>query len=284
MKKKACPVGLICIETKYLIVLLCIFILILLYFLLNPVKNEVKHTPNSVSNIPSPIYTPSISKPCSEKKFLKKGIRRNNIRDVDKIENIESSDNVENINSVYVSNDTNSNSNNDKNIVIRVEAPQQHNSDHIHLINKDHERIINPLLPPERRNHYIDKSAYEVSHGVPINIPTRGYHGGAMQIGALYKQETSDDDSKIGQNNEPVIIPLFGHPTYNGSNKWMYYTSTDKFNQVKLPISNKNRQCNSEYGCDELYDGDIVQVPAYNGEFKVNKYEYDKPRYIPHIL
>ena len=25
-------------------------------------------------------------------------------------------------------------------------------------------------------------------------------------------------------------------------------------------------------------------IPAYNGEFKVNKYEYDKPRYIPHIL
>ena len=280
MKKKACPVGLICIETKYLIILLCIFILILLYFLLNPVKNEVKHTPKPAPAIPSPSYTPAVSKPCSEKKFLKNGLTTNNIRDVERIENIE---NVENVNNnLYVTNEE-QNSSNDKNIVIRVETPPQHSSEHIHLINKDHERIINPLLPPERRNHYIDKSAYEVSHGVPINIPTRGYHGGAMQIGALYKQETSDDDSKIGQNNEPVIIPLFGHPTYNGSNKWMYYTSTDKFNQVKLPISNKNRQCNSEYGCDELYDGDIVQVPAYNGDFKVVKYEYDKPRYIPNI-
>lgn len=279
MKKKACPVGLICIETKYLIILLCIFILILLYFLLNPSKNQVKHTPKPVPIIPSPTYTPIVSKPCSEEKFLKNGNKTNNIRDIENVENIRS---VENINSVYVSNDEEP-SNNDKNIVIRVEAPQQHNSGHIHLINKDHERIINPLLPPERRNHYIDKSAYEVSHGVPINVPTRGYHGGAMQIGALYKQETSEEDSKIGQNNEPVIIPLFGHPTYNGSNKWMYYTSTDKFNQVKLPISNKNRQCNSDYGCDELYDGDIVQVPAYNGDFKVVKYEYDKPRYIPNI-
>ena len=139
----------------------------------------------------------------------------------------------------------------------------------------DEEEIIEP------RKHY--DSRFYPRKRMAINIPTRGYHGGAMQIGALYKQETSDDDSKIGQNNEPVIIPLFGHPTYNGSNKWMYYTSTDKFNQVKLPISNKNRQCNSEYGCDELYDGDIVQVPAYNGDFKVVKYEYDKPRYIPNI-
>ena len=74
---------------------------------------------------------------------------------------------------------------------------------------------------------------------------------------------------KIGQNNEPVILPLFGMPTYNGSNKWIYYTQvTDKFNQIKIPVTNKNRVCSSESGCDELYDGDIITIPAYNGEFK----------------
>ena len=272
MKKKACPVGLICIETKYLIVLLCIFILILLYFLLNPSNNDNKYLHPPI--IPSPMYSNYKSEPCSEKKFLKSNNNQNEIEDIDNSKDLNDDDNLE-INNTKLENN--------KNIIIKVETPQSNHSNYTHLINKDYERIINPLLPPERRNHYIDKSAYGISNGVPINIPTRGYHGGAMQIGALYKQETSDDDSKIGQNNEPVIIPLFGNPTYNGSNKWMYYTSTDKFNQVKLPISNKNRQCNSEYGCDELYEGDIVQVPAYNGDFKVVKYEYDKPRYIPNI-
>ena len=270
MKKKACPVGLICIETKYLIIILSMFILILLYFLV--------HKPLPLP-IPAPapeIYKSKDKVKCSEKKFNKSNnyvektnslrVNNNHINDVK--------------NNDYDFNESDDNNNSNNKIVIQVETPQ---TQHTHLINKDHERIINPLLPPERRNHYIDKSAYEVAHGVPINIPTRGYTGGAMQIGALYKQETSDEDSKIGQNTEPVIIPLFGNPTYNGSNKWMYYTSTDKFNQVKLPISNKNKQCNSEYGCDELYDGDIVQVPAYNGDFKVVKYEYDKPRYIPNI-
>ena len=75
--------------------------------------------------------------------------------------------------------------------------------------------------------------------GIPINIPTRGYTGGIMQVGVLHKEEVTDDSKKIGQNTEPVILPLFGRPTYNGSNKWSYYTSTDKMNQVKLPISNK---------------------------------------------
>ena len=31
-----------------------------------------------------------------------------------------------------------------------------------------------------------------------------------------------------------------------------------QYNQIKLPITNKNRQCDSEYGCEELYDDDEV--------------------------
>lgn len=155
-----------------------------------------------------------------------------------------------------------------------------------YLINKDYERVINPLEPPERRNFHMQASGLErlvAPTGVPINVPTRGYTGGVMQVGVLHKEEVSDDTKKIGQNTEPVILPLFGRPTYNGSNKWSYYTSTDKMNQVKLPISNKNKVCNSEYGCEELYDGDTVVVPAYNGDFKVSIYEFDKPRYIPYV-
>ena len=53
-------------------------------------------------------------------------------------------------------------------------------------------------------------------------------------------------------------------------------------NNILHPITNKNRQCTLEYGCDELYDGDIVTIPAYNGDFKVKIYKMNKPRYIPY--
>ena len=89
---------------------------------------------------------------------------------------------------------------------------------------------------------------------------------------------------QVGNNTEPVILPLMGAPTYNGSNKWTYYTATDKYNQIKLPITNNNRQCDSEYGCDELYDGDNVTIPAYNGSFQVKIYQFDKPRYLPFVI
>lgn len=152
-----------------------------------------------------------------------------------------------------------------------------------YIINKDYERIINPLEPPERRNFHLNASGLVRVPGVPINVPTRGYSGGMVQVGVLHKEETHDESKEIGQNKEPVILPLFGSPTYNGSHKWTYYTATDKYNQVKLPISNKSRVCNKEYGCDELFDGESVTVPAYNGNFKVSIYEFDKPQYIPYV-
>ena len=78
------------------------------------------------------------------------------------------------------------------------------------------------------------------------------------------------------------MLPLYGQPTYNGSSKWMYYISSDKYHSIKMPITHKEKKCDSEYGCDELYNDDIVDVPSYNGKFKVNIYEYDKPKYIPY--
>ena len=272
--KKTCPIGLICFDTKYIIFLFIIIILFFVYYI---------HTQNK-NNLTSPFYSPNNAKSI--------------INDVDNGEEENYNTNRQNVNKQNV-NKQNVNRQKQNQNVNRQKQNQNNQqveckpeikkvvvqTQDSYLVNKDYERVINPLLPPERRNQYIDPhSTVMVSPGVPINIPTRGYAGGSQQIGALYKQDASDETIKIGDNNEPVILPLFGMPTHNGSNKWMYYTTTDKFNQVKLPITNKNRQCNLEHGCDELYDGDIVTIPAYNGNFKVNKYEFDKPRYIPHIL
>lgn len=242
-KKKVCPIGLICFDTKYIIILFVSIIAFFVYYIHcenNKKNNLISKFDNDYNTSPKP-QTEHKPKPKPQAEI---------VAEEPQIER--------------------------KRIIV-----QNQNS---YLVNKDYERVINPLLPPERRNHYIDPhSMVMTTPGVPINIPTRGHTGGVQQVGALYKQNLSDDSSNIGNNNEPVILPLFGRETYNGSNKWMYYTTTDKNNQVKIPISNKSKECNSEYGCDELYDGDNISIPAYNGEFKVNKYQFDKPRYIPYI-
>lgn len=140
---------------------------------------------------------------------------------------------------------------------------------------KNYERTINPMLPPER--------SYESTYGIPINVPTRGYSGGYQQVGYMYKDGVASEDSNIGSGAESVIIPIYGQPTYPGSNKWNYYVSTDKYHSVKVPFTYNGRQSDDDHGISELYDGDSVTLPAYNGTFQVNMYNYDSPRYIPYV-
>jgi len=138
---------------------------------------------------------------------------------------------------------------------------------------KNIERIVNPILPPER--------SYVNTYGVPINIPSRGPQQSYQQVGILYKENIENPDKLPGNNNESNILPLFGRPTYAGSNRWNYYTSSDKFQTVKLPISIDGRKCTDDLGCNELMNGDMITIPSYNGKFKVEIYDFDRPRYIP---
>lgn len=145
------------------------------------------------------------------------------------------------------------------------------------LESKDYHRAMNPLLPPERTYPYGNPSIQEINHRMPkmpINIPTRGESGTYSQVGIL----TAPDE------NNPTILPLYGKPTYPGSSKWLYYTSTDKLPTVKIPLKNKNKECSGDQGCEEIQIQDKINVPAYAGkEFNVEMYKMDAPRYIPYI-
>ena len=141
---------------------------------------------------------------------------------------------------------------------------------------KNYDRVVNPLLPPER--------SYENTYGIPINVPSRGMSGGFQQVGMLYKDDVVSEDSRVGQDSSSVIMPLYGRPTYPGSNKWNYYVSSDKFHAVKMPVNVKGKSSDETHGVDELFDNDNLQIPAYNGNFVVKIYNYDKPRYIPYVL
>lgn len=107
---------------------------------------------------------------------------------------------------------------------------------------------------------------------MPINVETRGTTPEIQQVGILSN----------GKND--TVLALYGRPTYRGSSKWMYYTGSDKFHTIRLPIMKQQRDCTSEYGCDELYDNDEVTVTGYDTAFKVTIYGLDAPRYIPFVV
>lgn len=85
-----------------------------------------------------------------------------------------------------------------------------------------------PYKPPERENPYLFGRDYNY-----------------QQVGIL--------------NSLGSMLPLFGRPSPNSSNRWEYYTMKDG---LKLPISMGGKTCNSDTGCGEMLsgNGDAVDV------------------------
>ena len=153
------------------------------------------------------------------------------------------------------------------------------------IVDMDKQRFENPLLPPLSRNMYTQKHGLEEvsKRGLPINIKTRGDGGDYQQVGILYKDDISNNEKAPGNNTDSNILPLFGKPTYNGSSQWNYYTASDKNHQIKIPLQLESSDCTDERGCKEIYNGDSIQIPAYNGNFTAKIYKLNSPRYIPYV-
>jgi hypothetical protein len=82
-------------------------------------------------------------------------------------------------------------------------------------------------------------------------------------------------------NGKENIIPLYGRNIHR--DKWQYYTMSDKYNSIQLPISVRGKNASSEYGCEELTNGDTVYVEGYNMPFRVTLYEKEGVQYIPYL-
>tara|TARA_Y100000816_G_C25924779_1_gene482260 strand:- start:13 stop:627 length:615 start_codon:yes stop_codon:yes gene_type:complete len=131
--------------------------------------------------------------------------------------------------------------------------------------------MFNPLVPPLKDAVFYPKNSSD-PRGIPININTRGFDTSYKQVGVL---------TRI--NGKETILPLMGRPLHANHSKWQYYTMTDKSNAIKLPISYNGKSCTSDYGCNDLYNGDTVYVEGYKDAFKVTMYENNAPSYIPYI-
>lgn len=95
------------------------------------------------------------------------------------------------------------------------------------------------------------------------------------QVGLLTAQNGN------GSGNGPV--PLMGKPLYSNRNKWQYYSMSDQYNSVKLPISVKGKSAMTEYGCDELYNGDTVYLDGIKEIYTVTLYDNDHLQYLPSL-
>lgn len=166
---------------------------------------------------------------------------------------------------VYTMNNNNNNNNNNRN---------NNNRNNNNPIERDVIEIKQDsgLYPPLKDVRYVLDSTRGDSRGMPINISTQGQDTEYRQVGIL---------TRI--NGKETILPLMGRPLLTNRDKWQFYTMTDKNNSIKLPVTNGGKSCTSEYGCDNIYNGDTIYVEGYNDAFKVTMYDNNIIKYIPFI-
>lgn len=109
--------------------------------------------------------------------------------------------------------------------------------------------------------------------GVPnIRPPIRQYNRGGpiQQIGIL----TAEGGSSSSAAPDRTILPLFGRELDVRRSRWNYYTRTDGFNPVQVPVRVGNRMCDDDTnGCIEVFSDDSVHVPALSRSFKASIYK-----------
>jgi hypothetical protein len=68
------------------------------------------------------------------------------------------------------------------------------------------------------------------------------------------------------------MYPIYGRPSYAYNNRWNYYTTTKGDQVYPLPISNGNRDCTEDIGCDELYGNENLSILGKSGTYKTTIY------------
>lgn len=175
---------------------------------------------------------------------------------------------------LYVNTQKVNNTNVAKEIIVQEERPSlfgMFQRPSFSFSNAPNDVLLNPYQPP-LRDDKVFRTVMSDPIGVPINISTRAIDTEYRQVGLLTRMGGAE-----------MILPLMGRPLYVSRDKWNFYTMSDRNNMVKLPVSHKGKSCTNEYGCDNLYNGDVVYVEGYNDTFKVTMYDNQVMRYIPYL-
>ena len=82
----------------------------------------------------------------------------------------------------------------------------------------------------------------------------------------------------------------FTHYDLHWNNLHVYEPAPGKYIQYHYhlvndmpPVSFKSKSCTSEYGCNEISNGDTVYVDGLNATFQVTMYDNATMRYLPFV-
>lgn len=121
-----------------------------------------------------------------------------------------------------------------------------------------------------RPQRFWDNGPEIPARGALDPIPTRGEPEAYQQMGVL----TTTDNK---------VLPLYGRRVAPRSDYFNYYTRTDTYNPVALPVSYKQKDCQDNAGCSEIFSGDSLRLEPTGEVVKATLYGFDGPRYVPSL-
>lgn len=147
---------------------------------------------------------------------------------------------------------------------------------------------FNPMSPersfftgPDLRG-YPSRPVLAGMGATPINALTQGLGVPEQyqQIGVLAAPGGTDNSATPNR----TLLPLFGRRAASNRDRWNYYTRSDGMNPIQVPIRNRNRPCDDDNGCNEIFDGDSVSAPLLGAAYTATIYRTSTPRYLPGIM
>lgn len=106
--------------------------------------------------------------------------------------------------------------------------------------------------------------------------PVRRWDLGGGVLPSIYTRGPPDPYQQMGviTGEDGAVLPLYGRRTAPRSDRYQYYTRTDTYNPVALPVSHKKRDCQDGVGCEELFDGDKIKMAGNGKEGEVKLYGF----------
>lgn len=121
---------------------------------------------------------------------------------------------------------------------------------------RDFQRANDPMIPPIQRGYFPPTMNFQL----PFNVPTQHGYGPFQLVGYVFSKHDGHE-----------MFRLMGRQL--NSNRWEYYV-IHPYTEIKMPIKVKNDW--------ELHTDDRVEIPGFNGHYRVQIYDYDWPRYVPY--
>jgi hypothetical protein len=151
-------------------------------------------------------------------------------------------------------------------VIVIPEASQKHNSMRLNIQSGDdrYTRAPEPQrdwnTSPDLSQFYWQGQGQGQRPEPSFNIPTQGLPEQYQSMGIV---KTSD----------AKLLPLFGRRSLSSRDRYNYYTRTDSYNPIPIPLEIQGRDCQDQVGCPELYNGDKVRIPTLNetGEITIYK-------------